>query len=106
MPKFSIVKHTNMPKFSVFLLRLVDGKLPVTRCLFPALETLIFSKRAFGGHPGGTQGAHFGAYSAPSNIHIISALGQKGAQGAHFFSVSTGKESGKTHYNVCRSLSR
>ena len=75
MPKFSIVKHTNMPKFSVFLLRLIDGKLPVTRCLFPALEAPNFSKRAFGGHPGGTLGAHFLAYSAPSNIHIVGALG-------------------------------
>ena len=56
---------------------------------FPALETLIFSKRAFWGHPGGTLGAHFLALSAPVNIHIISVLGQKGAQGAHFFSVST-----------------
>ena len=63
MPKFSIVKHTNMPKFSVFLLRLVDGKLPVTRCLFPALETLIFSKRAFWG---GTQGAPKGHTLEPT----------------------------------------
>ena len=64
-----------MPKFSVFMLSLVDGKLPETRCLFPALETLNSSKRAFGGHPGGTLGAHFLALGAPVNIHIISALG-------------------------------